>query len=288
MSSTFGRAALLGAALSFSLFLFSCSPLTLERRLELADQVALAGDLHPFSLQNSRFSLKGYGRFPSHSESQGPTLNTIHIYIEGDGVAWESRYQPSRDPTPRDPTGLRLAAADSARFVIYLGRPCQYLLKQNKHCHILLWTHERYGKTVISTMVEAISQLKHTYGFKQIRLFGYSGGGPLAALIAAHRKDVISLTTFAANMDTAYWTELHGTEPLHGSLNPTDFRENLKHIPQVHYVGKKDDVVPNAVVESYQKTLGFPKTSKLISVPGMNHHGDWGAFWKRQQQRPLS
>lgn len=41
------------------------------------------------------------------------TNNAVHVYIEGDGHAWNQRGRPSLDPTPKNPVGLKLAASDS-------------------------------------------------------------------------------------------------------------------------------------------------------------------------------
>ena len=47
----------------------------------------------------------------------------LSIYLEGDGLAWVSRTEASRDPTPDNPIGLRLAAIDPAPNVVWIARP---------------------------------------------------------------------------------------------------------------------------------------------------------------------
>ena len=51
----------------------------------------------------------------------------VHVYIEGDGVAYSTPTSPSPDPTSVTPTSLLLARQDNASAVAYLGRPCQYV-----------------------------------------------------------------------------------------------------------------------------------------------------------------
>jgi hypothetical protein len=38
-------------------------------------------------------------------------VNSLRVYIEGDGFAWKSRTQPSGNPTPHNPVALKLAAS---------------------------------------------------------------------------------------------------------------------------------------------------------------------------------
>ena len=77
----------------------------------------------------ARLKIKNYkaGQFIVHGrERYDKPGNDLNIYLEGDGLAWVSRREPSRDPTPDNPIGLRLAAIDPAPNVIWLARPCQY------------------------------------------------------------------------------------------------------------------------------------------------------------------
>ena len=53
-----------------------------------------------------------------------------------------------------------------------------------------------------------------------IHLFGYSGGGVVAALLAAHFSNTKRLVTIAAPLDLDAWVHLHGFSPMEGSLNP--------------------------------------------------------------------
>ena len=56
-------------------------------------------------IQGDDFILLSYVRI-------GETGKPLVIYIEGDGLAWESRSRVSSDPTPADPLVMRLAALD--------------------------------------------------------------------------------------------------------------------------------------------------------------------------------
>ena len=92
-------------------------------------------------------------------------------------------------------------------------------------------------------MSPSVTQLKYRFGAKSVALVGYSGGGAVVALVAAGRTDVVKLTTVAGNLDHAEWTKKHMISPLSGSLNPADYWRRLVDIPQVHYVGGRDEII---------------------------------------------
>jgi hypothetical protein len=67
--------------------------------------------------------------------------------------------------------------------------------------------------SVISASNQAVDALKQRYGAQEIVLVGYSGGGAVAALVAARRTDVVRLVTVAGNLDHLAWTHLHSVPP---------------------------------------------------------------------------
>jgi len=146
----------------------------------------------------------------------------LTIYIEGDGLAWRSRSEPSDDPTPRQMTGLTLAAADPGSNVIYLARPCQFTpMAANPRCQVDYWTGKRFSEEVVASMNLAVSHFARQAPGQAIHLAGYSGGGAVAVLIAARRNDIASLRTVAGNLDHAAVNRLHRVSHMPASLNPT-------------------------------------------------------------------
>ncbi len=205
--------------------------------------------------------------------------DTVHIYIEGDGVAYTSRNRPSLDPTPKTPTGLLLAREDNAEAVAYLGRPCQYVT--GDACSPVHWTTGRFSETVLLTENHLVDEAKRLSGAQHVVLFGYSGGGAVATLLAARRTDVDLLVTVCGNLDHDTWTRLHHVTPLDKSLNPTSVVDQLSNIRQVHLVGSEDAIVPPYVIQSFvdQLTPSTPATVKVID--GIGHSGkDWAKLWK--------
>lgn len=213
------------------------------------------------------------------ASGSGPVV----VYVEGDGAAWRSRHRPPRDPTPDYPLALALAVRDGAARVLYLARPCQFRpATELAACDGRWWTTARYAETVVAAVDQAIDRLLAGGGGPApLVLVGHSGGGTLAALLAARRTDVAGLVTLAANLDTRAWTTMHEVSPLVDSLAPTDFAPALRALPQVHFAGGRDRIVPPSVAQSYLEALGRPAGARLQVVAGFDHRCCWEREWPR-------
>lgn len=185
---------------------------------------------------------------------------SLRIYIEGDGRAWIDRTTPSLDPTPQNPLALKLAIADPSSQLAYLARPCQFNGEnESSHCEPRYWTNERFSAEVIGMMDVAVSQLKAAAAAEKIELVGFSGGGAVAALIAARRNDVKLLVTVAGVLDHKHWTELQRVSPLAGSLNPIDELDRLADVKQLHFVGVDDRIVQSEVARNFVEQAASPR-----------------------------
>lgn len=208
---------------------------------------------------------------------------TLTIYIEGDGAEWRGKYEPPRDPTPDNPLTLRLALRDPGASVAYLGRPCQYLddaaLAQ---CPSLLWMQGRYGEPAVTMMSAAVDLLLLAASAQRVRLVGYSGGGVMAALIAAQRTDVSCLVTVASPLDTDAWTAAIDVSPLTASLNPLALAPRLATIAQTHIAGADDALVPARALQRF--TTALPQ-ARLEVLPGFDHDCCWVHAWEGLRQR---
>lgn len=205
--------------------------------------------------------------------------DTLTVYIEGDGFAWLNPSTPSPDPTPKNPLALKLALRDPGAHAVYLARPCQFAEDgERRNCSARYWTSDRFSSEVIAASSTAIDQLKLRSNARQLRLIGYSGGGAVAALVAARRTDVVMLVTVAGNLDHAAWTAAHHITPLQGSLNAADASAHLGHIPQQHYVGQQDKIIGEAIARSYSARFPAPGPSVTV-MPGFDHHCCWEAVW---------
>jgi hypothetical protein len=202
----------------------------------------------------------------------GPPSHTLHVYIDGDGTPWQL-LTPAKDPTPRNPLVLRLMALDPTPS-LYLGRPCYQGLSEIPPCSSEHWTAGRYSEVVVSSMEAALRRFLDGTDYSQLMWFGYSGGGTLASLLAPRFKASTDLITVAANLDIDAWADLHAYSRLTGSLNPARQPPLPTRIRQRHYVGGKDQVVPQTV------TVRAPiHPDTMIVIPSYDHVCCWEAMW---------
>lgn len=204
----------------------------------------------------------------------------LSVYIEGDGFAWITPTRLSDDPTPRQAVALALAAADPAANVIYIARPCQFVTgRHRRNCHPAYWSSARFAEEVVAATDRVVERYMIESGAKGVRLVGYSGGGAVVALLAAHRTDVERVVTIAGVLDTQAWTALDDSTPLLHSLNPADVAERIAAIPQVHLVGGDDRVVPVAVARSFAARVPLDRRPQVTVVPGQKHECCWAERW---------
>ena len=236
-----------------------------------ADAMAQPVGLQRDQVQAGAFMLTTYSRITRADQA-------LTVYIEGDGLAWRNRNQPSDDPTPRRALGLSLAVADTAPNVVYLARPCQFTpMSANPRCAVTYWTDKRYAEEVVASMSIAVTHYLHRLPGQRVNLVGYSGGGALAVLIAARRDDVASLRTVAGNLDHVAVNRLHQLRPMQESLNAIDVARRVAAVPQLHVSGGADKVVPTSVTHSFVAAVGA--CAQLRVVDGMDHESDWAGKW---------
>ncbi|MFZ5802226.1 MAG: alpha/beta hydrolase [Candidatus Omnitrophota bacterium] len=253
-----------------------------EERIATADSIAQAAGLRRTIFRTPTFALTGYQRL---TESGGP----VQVYIEGDGYAWVTSHRLSSDPTPRDPIALRLAAEDPAPNVIYLGRPCQYTdPEMDPLCEDdRFWSEARFSEEVIAALDQALDQIQERIKTRDIRLIGYSGGGAVAVLVAQRRHDIQSLRTVAGNLDPGRLNRLHGASPLSGSLDPLKEAALLRMLPQRHFAGDEDSVVPVTIAEGFIQKMGASSCVAMTVVQGMGHQEGWKGKWRELLDLPV-
>ena len=89
----------------------------------------------------------------------------------------------------------------------------------------------------------------------------------------------MAIRTVAGNLDHEFWTLLHHVDPLTGSLNPADVAHGLSHIPQIHYVGLKDKIMPVSVANKYMERSSTDGRIKIVLVDA-GHQSGWEERWK--------
>jgi len=176
---------------------------------------------------------------------------------------------------------MELATLDPNPNVVYLARPCQYSPQDLKTvCNAKYWSIARYSEDVVNSINQALSQIKQKAHASKLKLIGFSGGATLATLVAARRNDIRSIRTVAGNLDLLAMQNYHKTAPLSESLDPMTIATQINHIPQLHFIGAKDTVVPRIVAENFVQAAGLDP-GQIISLPKVDHARGWKAQWPR-------
>jgi hypothetical protein len=205
---------------------------------------------------------------PSQSASQ-----PLIVYFDGDGLPWgPSGMEPAADPTTRNPLALKLLIA-AARPGAYIARPCYQQLESG--CSFELWTSDRYSERVVASMATAVRAVADQARARSIVLVGYSGGGPLAVLVAERIERVAAVVTIAANLDVETWAQHHRYLPLTGSLNPAR-SERVHPWPELHFFGAKDATVPQATTTGYFQRHA---AAQQRVMPSYDHVCCWVENW---------
>jgi hypothetical protein len=200
--------------------------------------------------------------------------NRMHVYIEGDGVPFSDPYTTARDPTSAKPLMMRLMALDPVRS-IELGRPCYFGLSRDGDCGPLYWTMKRYGPEVLDSMEAALRREAAREGATELELFGHSGGGSLAVLLAQRVTAVVRVVTIGPNLDTDRWCRLHHYTLLSGSLNPATAPADRLNLRIVHLVGERDTNTPAWLVEAAASMRAEP----VHIFAGFDHECCWKSIW---------
>lgn len=203
----------------------------------------------------------------------------LHIYVEGDGRPYLSREVVARDPTSHLLIMMHLMLLDPAASV-YLGRPCYLGLERDRNCDARAWTTRRFAPDVIESMQAVARAEIAAGGARRVCLFGHSGGGTIATLLASRLPEVTDLVTLAGNLDPDAWAAWHRYAPLSGSLNPARLPPLPATVTAVHYVGTADTDVPPALVEAAVRSIG----GTVVVMPGFRHDCCWDRFWPPQLQ----
>lgn len=216
----------------------------------------------------TRYDVAAAGRVLAAASASGPAQGPVlTVFIEGDGAA----HHP-RDPTPRHPVSLQIAAAwPQEGPAAWLGRLCQYVRDRDPACTPDDWQSRRYSPRAVEVTNAALDQLKARAGAQRLTLVGWSGGGTVAALVAAQRTDVDALITIAAPLDMLAWTTRMSLSPLPPSDDPSRVNWVAKPARQLHLYGGRDVIVPPDSQTGAAARLG----GTVIVWRGEAHTGGW-------------
>ena len=210
--------------------------------------------------------------FASWQKATNPTA-PYKIYIEGDGYAFNAHGRATQDPTPRSTLVRELAFGDDSPNVVYLARPCQYV--KSPICSKRHWTTARFAPEVINAEYAAVKQIT---GDNPVILIGFSGGGQVAGVIASAKPglNVKKIITIAGNLDHLAWTQYHNLPPLNESMNLESYRKQFAKIPQIHYVGSDDEVMPPLLVHEF-----VGNDDLVVEVDGASHNEGWEEIYQK-------
>lgn len=193
----------------------------------------------------------------------------LRIYIEGDGFAYATKSRPSVDPTPRSNFLLDLILLDDSENLLYIARPCQYI--DSDKCEEKYWTQERFS----SEIIQAISMVVDYYKDYQIELVGYSGGAFVAMQLK--QKNIKNLRTMAGNLDLEAFVNFHKISVIN-AIN-LDY-QRLANLPQIHFIGAEDEIIPLEIIFSYQKRLRNKNCINFKIIDEASHYKGWNVSWK--------
>ena len=208
-------------------------------------------DFMPITINAGNFEIATLQKTTNQSDP-------IHIYLEGDGHAFDGRGVPTRDPTPRGTFLRKLATSDASANVVYMARPCQYIM--SPACDVSDWTDGRFSPQVIESAATAIKQIA---GTRPIILVGYSGGALLSGLVIEKYPElnVKKWITIAGVLNHSDWTDFFGDSPLTHSIN----LNVLPRVHQLHYAAENDKTVPNSL------TMQWTGGADTIIIPNATH-----------------
>lgn len=249
------------------LFLANCSQSSPDQRNSLIDELNLN------NFNKNTYTTESFNIFSLEKIKNNKKLI---IYVEGDGLSWVDRFTPSSNPTPTDPLAFKLALTDENENIIYLARPCQY--EWSNICNKEIWTIAQYSSTVLNSYKEIINYLSKS--FDEIHLVGYSGGAGIVMYLGSiDNTSIKSIRTIAGNINHNELSKILKISRLKKSINFYSIEKKINTIPQVHYYGLKDKIVPNELQTSYKIRNSKNKCIKIESVSKATHNEGWVDFW---------
>jgi len=259
-------------SLTLCLFLNACQTLSDIPKTQSLIQEAHKKAMEYHEFQSSTFLLSTWHRLDQADHS-------LIIYIEGDGHSMNSRTQVSEDPTPHQALAFALAQKDPRANVVYLARSCQYLLTKDPLCEPKYWTSHRFSKEVRQAILEAIEYYQHQSKATSITLIGYSGGATLAVFAIPNLKIPTRLITIAGDLSHKDMQIYHKSSALLDDCDPITLASKLINIPQVHWIGKKDTVVPPNIATLFTQMQKGSLCWQIKVAPNTTHHQGWIDAW---------
>lgn len=205
--------------------------------------------------QTEHFTIPVWEKAPLQSN------RTIRFYIEGNG-----------NPTPDKPVALMLAAKDNAQNIVVLSRPCQY--SKDKLCEKKdIYGKNQYSPEIINEMEELVTFYIQKYKAPNIEFVAYDGGAPVAFSLASNIGGVKKIVTIAGILDVDAYVNKNNLPDFEDAQSPIKLANRISQIPQVHFVGGKDEITTPGMAERFVSKLHNPTNAQVKLAPNMGHTG---------------
>ena len=84
------------------------------------------------------------------------------------------------------------------------------------------------------------------------------------------------IITIAGNLDHLVWTQYHDLPPLNESMNLENYKKQYKKIPQINYVGSRDEVIPPHLVKDF-----INDDTLVVEVNEATHNTGWEVIYNQ-------
>jgi len=270
-----------------ALLLAGCSTVASEYNEETLKRIAMPAFMVERSIPAGKFNLTAWERI----HQKGAPAN---VYIEGDSFPWGLTI-PEGDiftvASPDNPVAMHLSSRDKSKNLIYLARPCQY--DSNRELAGCdedgdYWLSKRFSPEVIDSYMIVLDEISARYGITGFNIIGYGGGANIAAILAGNRDDILSLRTVAGNLNPDLTAHLHEGRSVPEALNATDIAPRLADLPQHHFVGAVDEIIPPAVYHSFRQAMGPTNCLHYTVIEDADHERGWVEKWPALLQMSIS
>lgn len=252
-------------------------------RAETAQRIAAPAWMIKRDIPADPFMLRAYERI----HERGGTAN---VYIEGESYIYVGETEKRKTTTPYNPVALHLASKDKADNVIYLARPCQYtgMLSVAEECDERYGEEASFSEDVMASYNTVLDEISKRYGIHSFNLVGFGGGAAIATLLASERDDVTTLRTVAGILDHETYTTKLEIDPMTESLNPVHEASTLTKMPQYHFIGGRDTMVPPAVLHSYLQSMPPTNCVQTMLIQEAEHAAGWVDKWPELLELPVT
>ena len=133
--------------------------------------------------------------------------------------------------------------------------------------------------------MEVLDTIKEQNNNNKFNLIAYSGGDTIALMLGANREDIHSISTIAGNLNHNELSRMTKTSPLTNSILTNEFIFKTEKIPQIHYYGEKDKVIPEKIFLDYKNSFSKQNCIKIFKIETLDHFSGWDLFWKNNLEK---